>query len=158
MRFLPLAARPHPALQVAALLSDDWDWRATEIFRGQNPSRRNLAEKLLRGSELTLQADAVAVLEALQARTFPSDRLGLVVGGGNLAHPVLAAGLARYQSNPAYVNPRLAFQALDTHVAATLAALAGAQGPVLNVAAAAASGAVAAVTALDLIRTGRCDV
>ncbi len=157
IRLLEPEARPHPDLQIAALLADDWDWRATDTVRGLPPSQKNLAEKLLRGSEVTLQADAVAVLEALAGKQLPPERLGLVVGGSNLAHPVLMDGLSRFRRNAAYINPRLAFQALDTHVAATLAALARAQGPVLNVAAAAASGTVAAITALDLIRVGRCD-
>lgn len=149
--------RPHPQLQLAALLATDWDWRTTEIARSLDSAKMALAEKLLRGENSPLQADALAVLEATAEKTFVPERLGLVVGGSNLAHPMLVTELLRYQRNPAYVNPRLAFQALDTHVAATLAALVNAQGPVLNVAAAAASAAVAVVSGLDLIRAGRCD-
>jgi len=155
--FLHAEQRPHPQLQLGAMLPSDWDWRATEIVRGLNPAKTALAEKLLRGEDSALQADALAVLEAMDGKSFVPERLGLVVGGSNLAHTKLVTELARYQRNPAYVNPRLAFQALDSHVAATLAALADAQGPVLNVAAAAASTAVALVSGLDLLRTGRCD-
>ena len=154
---LPPEQRPHPQLQVGALLASDWNWRDTAIARGLSPAQRALTEKLLRGEDVALQADALAVLEATAGRSFDPERLGLVVGGSNLAHPLLVTELTKYQRNPVYVNPRWAFQALDSHVAATLAALVDAQGPVLTVAAAAASAAVAVVNGLDLIRSGRCD-
>jgi len=149
--------RPIPLLQVGAFLGGDWNWQQTDGAQGLGHHALDRAKKLLRGADTSLQADACALWEAKGSAAIAPDRLGLVVGGSNLAHPMLYDEMARFQRNPSYINPRIGFHALDTHVAATLAALAQARGPALNVAAAAASGAVAAVTALDLIRSGRCD-
>lgn len=157
VRLLSPEARPIPDLQVGALLEPDWDWRCADGARRLAPDALASADKLLRGADAALGADAAALLEALGSAAIIPERLGLVVGGSNLAHPMLCAELARFGRNPDYANPRVGFQALDTHVAATLATLAQAKGPVMNVAAAAASSAVAAVAALDLIRAGRCD-
>ncbi|SMF97331.1 malonyl-ACP decarboxylase [Methylomagnum ishizawai] len=157
IQLLPPEWRPVPALQVGALLPPDWSWRDTTGAKALDAEALAAAERLLRGGDAPLRADAAAVLEAKGSAAIAPERLGLVVGGSNLAHALLAQELARFQSNPAHVNPRIGFHGLDTHVAATLAALVQAKGPVLNVAAAAASGAAAAVTALDLLRAGRCD-
>ncbi len=157
LRHLSLEERPIPALQVGALLARDWNWRASEGAKTVAAQVLEKAEKLLRGADAALRADAAALLEAKGGAHIAPERLGLVVGGSNLAHLMLCDEMARFGRNPAFANPRIGFHALDTHVAATLAALAEARGPVMNVAAAAASGAVAAVAALDLIRAGRCD-
>ncbi len=149
--------RPIPLLQVGAFLGADWNWQHADAAQGLGHQALEQAKMLLRGADTSLQADACALWEAKGSTAIAPDRLGLVVGGSNLAHPMLFDKMAVFQRNPSYINPRIGFHALDTHVAATLAALAQARGPVLNVAAAAASGAVAAVTALDLIRSGRCD-
>jgi len=157
VRRLGREEQPIPLLKIGALLEAGWDWRETEGARGLSPRALERAEKYLRGADVSLRADAAALLEAKGAADIAPGRLGLVVGGSNLAGWALAEEASRFRRNPAHVNPRIGFQGLDTHVAATLAALADAQGPVMNVAAAAASGAVAAVAALDLIRGGRCD-
>ena len=157
LRRLHQEERPIPALQVGALLERDWNWQASDGAKTLAPQALEKAEKLLRGADAALRADAAALLEAKGGAHIAPERLGLVVGGSNLAHLMLCDEMARFGRNPAFANPRIGFHALDTHVAATLAALAEARGPVMNVAAAAASGAVAAVAALDLIRAGRCD-
>ncbi len=134
------AADPAPALPAA------WQPRA-EALRGADPA-------VVATAHATLEA---ALAAGLPERQLPPDRLGVVLGGSNLAHRPLLEAAERHGRNPAFVNPRLALTTLDSHAASVVAAILGAEGPVFTVGAAAASGAAAVVTALDLVRHGRID-
>ena len=152
IRGLSLSERPEPSIGFGAFLEMD-------AVVPQIPSAfgSELTERIIKTADVTIRASAIAAIEAMGAASIAPERLGLVVGGSNLQHPLLFSEFQRFKENPSRINPRVAFEGLDTHLAAVIAMLIHARGPVVSVAAAAASGLHAAITAMDLIRLGRCD-
>jgi malonyl-ACP decarboxylase len=127
-----------------------------------DPVERSRAQEALRGADLPVLAAAQAAIEAAHgtlplAVRHPPGRIAVVLGGSNLAHPQLLEAAGRFARNPAFLTPRLALTSLDSHAAAVVAAILGAEGPVMSIGTAAASGAACLVAALDLIRAGRAD-
>ncbi|MEM6405098.1 MAG: beta-ketoacyl synthase N-terminal-like domain-containing protein [Pseudomonadota bacterium] len=86
------------------------------------------------------------------------ERIGLVVGGSNLLSREQAIATESYAGRLAYLPPRFGHLFLDTDVGATCSAHFLIRGPVQTVGAASASGVVATLSALEMVRSGRADV
>lgn len=98
----------------------------------------------------------VALALAVEAAgEIPPAGLGLVVAGSNLEQGRAAEAFRKHAEAPHYLTPRFGYEFYDTNVMASIAAVLGAEGPGLTVGGASASGNVAILTALDLIRAGR---
>lgn len=152
IRPLSLSERPEPSMGFGAFLDRDAiDAHLPSAFESE------LTDRTIRTADFTIRASAIAAIEAMGTASIAPDRLGLVLGGSNVQHALLFSEFQRFYENPSRINPRVGFEGLDTHLAAVIAMLIHAQGPVITVAAAAASGLHAAITAMDLIRLGRCD-
>ncbi|NDV85381.1 polyketide beta-ketoacyl:ACP synthase [Aurantimonas aggregata] len=85
-------------------------------------------------------------------------RIGLVVGGTNLAAREQALAAASFAGRLAYVPPRHGHIFLDTDIGGLCTATYPIRGFAYSVGAASASGTVAIIQAMDAIRSGRVDV
>jgi 3-oxoacyl-(acyl-carrier-protein) synthase len=103
---------------------------------------------------------ACAALEAArQARVdgLDPDRVGHLCAGQNLSLGYYADNVAPFREHPDDIDPLLGVVALDTDTVGAVAEIVGARGPVALIGGACASGNLAAIAALDLIRSGRAD-
>ncbi|MBB4302677.1 malonyl-ACP decarboxylase [Rhodobium orientis] len=85
------------------------------------------------------------------------ERIGLVVGGSNLATRERALALVEYWEKRAFVRPRHGHMFLDTDLCGLCTAAFPIRGFAMTVGGASASGAVAIVEARNAIRSGRVD-
>jgi 3-oxoacyl-(acyl-carrier-protein) synthase len=90
----------------------------------------------------------------------PADnhRVAHVCGGHNTAFPYLLENLASFNEDPEYIEPLFGLLALDTDIVGLVSELVQAKGPSFLVGGACASGNLALISALDLLRSGRADV
>lgn len=117
---------------------------------------------LMRAAPLTTKLVAVAALQAHhgagEADTVPRERVGHVVAGHNLnAGYIVENALTFHQTEPDYIEPLFGLLSLDTDVLAATAELLVLKGPSFTVGGACASGNLAILAALDVLRAGRAD-
>jgi 3-oxoacyl-(acyl-carrier-protein) synthase len=120
------------------------------------------ARKLLRATPLSGRMTAAVALQAWvdagldQAAPDP-ERFGHVCAGHNLNTPYLVENARTYVDEPEFIDPLFGVMVLDTDVVTVTSELLTLKGPSLLVGGACASGNLAAISALDLIRAGRVD-
>ena len=120
-----------------------------------------LPPRIARTATLTGRVAASVLAEAWEDAGLDGlapERIGLVVGGSNLATRERALALAAYAEKRAFVRPRHGHMFLDTDVCGLCAAAFPIRGFAMTVGGASASGAVAIVEARNAIRSGRVDV
>jgi 3-oxoacyl-(acyl-carrier-protein) synthase len=117
---------------------------------------------LMRASPLVPKLVAAAALQAYYdaGLTEPRDtgRIGHVMAGHNVnADYIVQNALTFHQTEPDYIEPLFCLLCLDTDVLAATSELLRLRGPSFTVGGACASGNMALLAALDLLRAGRAD-
>lgn len=117
---------------------------------------------LMRASPLVPRLTAAAALQAYHdaglATGVRAERVGHVLGGHNLNSGYLIENsLTFYNDEPDYIEPLLGVFSMDTDVLAVVSELLTLKGPSFTVGGACASGNLAIMAAMDLLRAGRAD-
>lgn len=86
------------------------------------------------------------------------ERVGHLLAGHNFNNSYINENVLTYQQEPEFVDPLFGMMFLDTNVLSQMSELLGLQGPSYSVGGACASGNLALMAALDLLRSGRVDV
>jgi len=120
------------------------------------------ARRLLRASPLSARLTATSALQALAQAGLPdvrvkSERMANVLAGHNLQTPYIVENARTFVDDPEFIEPLFGMMVLDTDVLAVISELASTRGPGMMVGGACASGNLALITAMDLIRAGRAD-
>ena len=117
------------------------------------------ARRLLRTTPLSGRLTASAALQAYvdAGVALPPERVGHVLSGHNLHSPYIHANVMAYQDEPEHIEALYGIHYLDTDVLAVISELLNLQGPNFSVGGACASGNLALLNALDLLRSGRAD-
>jgi 3-oxoacyl-(acyl-carrier-protein) synthase len=136
-------------------------WIAKQTPNIPAPLLHNL-KRLLRANPLSARLTATSALEAMVAAGLPHasiapERLANVLAGHNLQTAYLFENERIYVDDPEFIEPLFGMHVLDTDVLAVVSELVQAKGPGLMVGGACASGNLALITAMDLIRNGRAD-
>jgi malonyl-ACP decarboxylase len=85
----------------------------------------------------------------------PAEEIGIVVAGSNLQLGRTWQAHEKYRTEPAYLSPRHGYEFYDTHIMALIAEILDLRGPGFTVGGASASGNVAILAGLDMVRHGR---
>ncbi len=117
---------------------------------------------LMRAAPLAPRLVAAAALQAWHDAELRDDvastRIGHVLGGHNLNMGyVVENTLTFHQDDPDYIEPLYGLHCMDTDVLAATSELVGLKGPIFTVGGACASGNLAIIAAVDLLRAGRAD-
>jgi 3-oxoacyl-(acyl-carrier-protein) synthase len=117
---------------------------------------------LMRSAPLVPRLVAAAALQAWHdaggLTGAAAERVGHTVAGHNLNTGYLVENcLTFHQDDPDYMEPLFGLLALDTDVLSATSELLGLKGPSFTVGGACASGNLALVAAVDLLRSGRAD-
>jgi 3-oxoacyl-(acyl-carrier-protein) synthase len=120
------------------------------------------ARKLLRATPLSGRVTAGAALQAfadagLDAATLDPARFGHVLAGHNLNTKYIYDNVLAYQDEPDFIDPLFGLMCLDTDVLSVISELLNVQGASYTVGNACASGNIAVLGGLDLLRAGRAD-
>lgn len=119
------------------------------------------ALRLLRDIPKPAQLIAASALQAYSSAGLPSgirpERFGHILGGHNLNTWYAIENFKVFDEEPEFTDPMYLPRRLDTHVLTVNSEILGLKGPGWTVGSACASGNVAILTALDLIRAGRAD-
>jgi 3-oxoacyl-(acyl-carrier-protein) synthase len=118
---------------------------------------------LMRAAPRVGRLVAAAALQAWHDAALPGDvhqtRIGHVLGGHNLNMGYIVENtLTFHQEEPDYIEPLYGLHCLDTDVLSATSELVGLKGPMFTVGGACASGNLALISAVDLLRAGRADV
>jgi malonyl-ACP decarboxylase len=111
--------------------------------------------RLGRGASLSLQASFAVAREAMAGARLPAEETGIVIAGSNLQLGRAWQAYEKYRAEPAYLSPRHGYEFYDTHLMALIAEILGLRGPGFTVGGASASGNVAIMAGLDMVRHGR---
>jgi 3-oxoacyl-(acyl-carrier-protein) synthase len=127
---------------------------------GENLEKRCLS--LMRASPLVPRLVAGAALQAFADAAFlqgvAPGRIAHVLAGHNLnAGYIVENSLAFYHDQPDYIEPLFGLLCMDTDVLSVISELLHLQGPCFTIGGACASGNLAAMAAMDLLRLGRAD-
>lgn len=149
--------------RVAGDLSDfDYNDHLDRVGRAYDAELTKAARKLLRVTPLSGQLAASAAAQAyvdagLDPVTVDPDRVGHVLAGHNLNTPLITENGRIFVDDPEYMLPLLGMVVLDTDVVGVVCELLRLRGPSLMAGGACASGNLAALSGLDMIRAGRAD-
>ena len=140
----------------------DFDLAAHLQRQGYAPDVVKRCLALMRVSPLVPKLVVAAALQAWHDAGFtePPDagRIGHVMAGHNVnAGYIVQNALTFYQTDPDYIEPLFGLVALDSDVLAVTSELLSLRGTSFTVGGACASGNVALLAALDLLRAGRAD-
>jgi 3-oxoacyl-(acyl-carrier-protein) synthase len=120
-------------------------------------ARRTLRATPVSGN-LTGAAAVQAFVDAgLGAGSYEPERIANVLGGHNLNSTYIVENATTYVTDPEYIDPLFGMMAFDTDVLGAIGQILELKGPAILVGGACASGNLAALTALDMIRAGRAD-
>ncbi|MGP4028719.1 beta-ketoacyl-[acyl-carrier-protein] synthase family protein [Actinomadura sp. 3N407] len=127
------------------------------------PDLTRKARKLLRSTPLSGVLTAAAGMQAwvdagIGESDVPAERCAHVCAGHNLGHAYISENLKTFEEDPEYIEPLFGVHHLDTDVVGVTCELLGIKGPSFMVGGACASGNIAIITALGLIRSGMADV
>ena len=136
-------------------------WVAVHAPRSPAPMIHTL-KRLLRANPLSAKLTATSALEAMVSAGLPHasvapERLSNVLAGHNLQTAYLFENERIFKDDPEFIEPLFGMMVLDTDVLAVVSELAQAKGPGSMVGGACASGNLALISAMDLIRNGRAD-
>jgi 3-oxoacyl-(acyl-carrier-protein) synthase len=112
-----------------------------------------LAGKLTAAAALQAFADAGLAVGAVDPH-----RIGHVLAGHNLQLRYQYDNFQTFRDEPDFIDPLFGLMALDTDVLAVTSEVIGIKGTAMTVGAACASGNLALLAGLDLVRCGRADV
>ncbi len=120
------------------------------------------AHKVLRATPLTGRLDCAAAVQAyidagLHDAGLDPERLGHVAGGNNLNNNYFVQNVRVFDQDPGSIDPFLGLVLWDTDVLGKVGQLLTVKGPNFMVGNACASGNVALLCAIDLLRAGRAD-
>lgn len=120
------------------------------------------AEKVGRRSARTIEVALVASLEAIVSAGVATNedvlrRTGVVVAGQNLNQRAVFENAARFVAVPEHLSPAYAMHYLDTDHVGAISELLGSQAEGMTVGGASASGNVALVQAMRLVRSGHLE-
>jgi 3-oxoacyl-(acyl-carrier-protein) synthase len=121
------------------------------------------AHKVLRATPLTGRLDCAAALQAyidagLHDAGLDPERVGHVAGGNNLNNNYFVQNVRVFDQDPESIDPFLGMVLWDTDLLGKVGELLTVKGPNYMVGNACASGNVALLCAIDLLRAGRTDV
>jgi 3-oxoacyl-(acyl-carrier-protein) synthase len=121
------------------------------------------AKKLLRATPLSGVLTAAVAMQAwadagIHRSDVPAERCAHVCAGHNLGHAYITENLKVFEEDPEYIEPLFGVHHLDTDVVGVTCELLDIKGPSFMVGGACASGNIALITALGLIRSGTADV
>ena len=85
-------------------------------------------------------------------------RIGLIVGGSNIQQRELALSQAKYQDRVEFLRPTHAMTFMDTDLCGICSEVFGIRGLAITVGGASASGQLAAIQAVEAVRSGQVDV
>ncbi|WP_255409614.1 beta-ketoacyl synthase N-terminal-like domain-containing protein [Chromobacterium sp. ATCC 53434] len=157
------AVRAAPSSRPAYVMAELEPFRLDEHLPSALQAEPSLAARLRKvggRSTRVAQAGLLAVAQAWCQAGFPAggERTALVVGGQNLSHAFEAGWSERFAEEPAYLSPSAAIQMLDSDLIGCVSEVFGMQGEGYAVGGASASGNVAILNGLRLIRSGDADV
>jgi len=116
---------------------------------------------LMRASPLSPRLVAAAALQAYYGSgidgSVAPERAGHVLSGHNLNAGYIVENTLTFQDEPDYIEPLFGLHCLDTDVLSATSELLTLKGPSFTVGGACASGNLAIMSALDLLRAGRVD-
>jgi 3-oxoacyl-(acyl-carrier-protein) synthase len=121
------------------------------------------AGKLLRSTPLSGVLTAVTAMQAwrqagIAESGVPPERCAHVCAGHNLGHGYVSANQRTFREDPEFIEPLFGVHHLDTDVVGVTCELLGIKGPSFLAGGACASGNVALILGLTLIRSGMADV
>ncbi len=110
-----------------------------------------------------IQYSAVTALEAwsmagLHRKPPSPEKTGVIVGGSNLSQEYTFGLAEKFNGNPVYLSPRYPLHYMDTDHVGTVSHIFGVRGEGFTVGGASASGSLALIKGLQLIRLGEVDV
>jgi 3-oxoacyl-(acyl-carrier-protein) synthase len=140
----------------------DVEAHVARVGKGYSPAMIQLAQKLLRATPLSGRLTAAAALQAFVDAGMPdarldSERLGHVLAGHNLNMDYIVQNVLTYHDEPDFIDPLFGLLVMDTDVLSVISELLTVKGPSFTVGNACASGNLAVLAGLDLIRSGRAD-
>ena len=142
----------------------DFDLKAhlARVGADYPPDLVEQALRLLRATplsgRLTAAADLQAFLDAgLDRSPYDPEQFGHVLAGHNLSTRYVYDNVLTLQEEPEFIDPLYGLMFLDTDVLSVGSELLGLKGPSFTVGGACASGNVALLMALDLLRAGRAE-
>ena len=120
------------------------------------------AHRVLRATPLSGRLDCAAALQAyidagLHDAGLDPERVGHVAGGNNLNNNYFVQNVRAFDQDPKQIDPFLGLVLWDTDVLGKIGELLTIKGPNYMVGNACASGHVALLCAIDLLRAGRAD-
>ncbi len=120
------------------------------------------ALRLLRATPLSGRATAAAALQAFVDAGLPDprfnlERFGHILAGHNLNAGYIHENVVTLEEEPEYIDALYALVSIDTDVLSVASELLQVQGPSFTVGGACASGNLALMSAMDLLRAGRAD-
>jgi len=132
------------------------------VGAGYPPDLIERAHKVLRSTPLTGRLDCAAALQAyvdagLHGARLDPERLAHVAGGNNLNNRYFVENVRAFYQDPESIDPLLGVAFWDTDVLGKVGQLLTVKGPNFMVGNACASGNVALLCAIDLLRAGRAD-
>ena len=135
-------------------------WRSLGSSYGEKLEKRCLS--LMRAAPLVPRLVVGAALQAFADAAFlhgvAPERTAHVLAGHNLnAGYIVENSLIFHNDQPDYIEPLFGLLSLDTDVLSVISELLHLQGPSFTVGGACASGNLATLAALDLLRSGRAD-
>lgn len=137
-----------------------WESWVNEIT-ARDPETGRRARRVARMASTPLRTSLRVAVDAMRSAGSgagtPSESVGVVVAGSNLAQDRAFLAAEKMLAEPAFLSPRHGYEFYDTHVMGVIAEALDLRGPGLTVGGASASGNVAVGVALDLIRCGRAD-
>jgi 3-oxoacyl-(acyl-carrier-protein) synthase len=138
--------------------ADDYFRRAGEAYPQPLVKR---ARSLMRATPLAGRLVAAAALQAYfdagVGGHIAPERFGHVLAGHNLNARYIVENTLTYQDEPDYIEPLFGLICLDTDVLSMTSELLTLAGPSFTVGGACASGNLALLSGLDLLRAGRAD-
>jgi 3-oxoacyl-(acyl-carrier-protein) synthase len=121
------------------------------------------ALKLLRTTPLSGRLTSAAALQTMldaglfETTTIERDRIGHVLAGHNLHTAYLAENVRTFIEDPEFIDPLFGMMSLDTDSLSVASELVQVMGPSFMVGGACASGNLALLAGVDLLRAGRVD-
>jgi 3-oxoacyl-(acyl-carrier-protein) synthase len=149
--------------RVAGDLSDfDLSEHLDRVGAAYPEAMKKEALRILRTTPLSGRLTTAAAMQAyvdagLATSTIAPERLAHVLAGHNLHTPFMAENTRTFIADPEFVDPLMGMMALDTDVVGVVCEAINVRGPSFMVGGACASGNLAVLSGLDMIRAGRAD-